>query len=211
MTDLADQERRFEEHLRGVWAGDPAHDLEHVHRVVRTAKALAASEGARLDVVVPAAWLHDVVAVAKDSADRSRASSLAAAEATSLLLRWRYPGALVAEIAHAIEAHSFSAGIEPRAPEARVVQDADRLDALGSIGIARCFAVGGALGRPLYDPADPFCERRPPDDARFTVDHFFAKLLDLPATMRTAAGRTEGERRAERVRAFLGGLREELR
>ena len=65
--------------------------------------------------------------------------------------------ACLPEIRHAIEAHSYSAGIAPRTIEAKVVQDADRLDALGAIGLARCIAVGAALGRPLYEPDDPFC------------------------------------------------------
>ncbi len=111
-----------------------------------------------------------------------------------------YPPACLPDIRHAIEAHSFSAGIAPRTVEAKVVQDADRLDALGAIGLARCIAVGTALGRPLYEPEDPFCRARTPDDGGASVDHFYAKLLKLAGTMQTAAGRREAERRT----AFLG-------
>nr|MCU0650475.1 HD domain-containing protein [Gemmatimonadaceae bacterium] len=122
--------------------GDAAHDHCHVWRVVATAERLAAIEGARLDVVRPAAWLHDCVVVPKDAPHRARASRLAADEAVRLLAAWGFGALPLDEIAHAIAAHSFSAGIAPRTLEARVVQDADRLDALGAIGLARCLALG---------------------------------------------------------------------
>ena len=190
--------------------GDAAHDAEHVRRVVATATALAVEEGAPLEEVVPAAWLHDCVSVPKTSPDRVRASRLAADEAVRLLAAWGYPTRWHAGIAHAIAAHSFSAGIAPRTPAARVVQDADRLDALGAVGLARTLMLGGALGRPLYDPGDPFCARRAADDATATVDHLYTKLLGLAATMTTAAGRREGERRTAFLHAFLAELAREL-
>jgi uncharacterized protein len=150
------------------------------------------------------------VHVAKDSPDRASASRLAAAHAVDFLQSVGYPADVLPDIAHAIEAHSYSAGIPPRTIEARVVQDADRLDALGAIGIARCIAVGSALGRPLYDPEDPFCESRAPDDAGASIDHFYTKLLKLSATMQTEAGRQEAERRAGFIRAFIAQLRSEI-
>jgi len=190
--------------------GDPGHGLIHLRRVVGTAVALAAEEGARMDIVLPAAWLHDCVHVAKDSPDRKRASRLAAVHASEFLERSGYPADVLPAIRHAIEAHSYSAGIPPTTVEAKIVQDADRLDALGAIGIARCIAVGAALGRPLYEPDDPFCERRAPDDAGASVDHFYSKLLKLAATMQTQAGRKEAERRTEFLRAFIAQLRSEI-
>ena len=206
--------RRLAAHVGGSaalhGAPDAAHDAEHVRRVVRTALALAPAEGAAPDVVLPAAWLHDLVPVAKRSPDRPRASRLAAAAAVRLLAGWGYPAAWLPEVAHAIAAHSFSAAIAPRTAAARVVQDADRLDALGAVGLARCLMLGGELGRPLYDPDDPFAERRPVDDAAWTLDHLPAKLLGLAATMRTAAGRREAERRTALLHGFRAALRREL-
>lgn len=186
-------------------AADAGHDLSHIERVVANATRLAQAEQARLDIVLPAAWLHDCVAVAKDSPDRARASGLAAEAAVEFLSANGYAPHLLPDIAHAIEAHSYSAGIPTRSLEARVVQDADRLDALGAIGIARCMMVGGKLDRPLYDPEDPFCRRREPDDRRFGLDHFYTKLLKLPATMQTDSGRRVA---AERVRVMEGFLSE---
>lgn len=203
-------EPRFVGFLDGHPDPDPGHGVVHLRRVVATALQLAKEEGARLEVVLPAAWLHDCVNVPKDSPDRPRASRLAAEHAVRFLRDAGYAEEFLDGIAHAIEAHSFSAGIPPRTVEAKVVQDADRLDALGAIGIARCIAVGAALGRPLYQPDDPFCERREPDDRGASVDHFYTKLLTLAGTMQTGAGRREALRRTEFMQAFLGRLRQEI-
>ena len=132
LTDFAGLEQRCREKLAA--GGDAAHDLAHIERVVRNAQALAATEGARLEVVLPAAWLHDCVTVPKDSPQRAAASRRAAAQAVVWLCEWGWPEVLRPEIAHAIEAHSFTAGITPTTIEAKVVQDADRLDALGGGG-----------------------------------------------------------------------------
>jgi len=191
-------------------AADSAHDLSHIKRVVKTTLYLTDIESANIDVTLPAAWLHDCVAVAKDSPLRSQASRMAAEAATAYLARIDYPESLLPEIAHAIEAHSFSAGIPCRTLEAKVVQDADRMDALGAIGIARCLAVGGRFNLPLFHPEDPFCENREPDERSWAIDHFYTKLLKLPATMQTQAGRAEAERRAGLMRQYLKDLSEEI-
>ncbi|MGH8135705.1 MAG: HD domain-containing protein [Steroidobacteraceae bacterium] len=200
----------FERFLSDQRGSDPGHGLVHVRRVVSTARRLCIHEGARGEIVLPAAWLHDCVHVAKDSGERSSASRIAAAHAIAFLTTAGYPSACLADIRHAIEAHSFSAGILPRTIEAKVVQDADRLDALGAIGIARCIAVGASLGRPIYQDDDPFCTSREPDDAGASVDHFYTKLLKLADTMQTEAGRLEARRRSAYMEAYLDQLRSEI-
>lgn len=189
---------------------DPAHDLLHLKRVVRMAKALSVAEKAQLEVVVPAAWLHDVVAIPKDDPRRSQASRLSARAAVDILQGAGYPERHLDAIAHAIESHSFSAGIAATTVEARVVQDADRLDGLGAIGIARCFATAGSLGRAFYREQDPFCTGRPPDDGQYTIDHFFQKLFKTAETLQTEAGRAEGRRRVGIMRRYLADLQAEL-
>ena len=204
---------RCEAHVRQSMAGDPAHDLSHVRRVVLWARRLAEAEGADLGVVVPAAWLHDVVTVPKDSPDRARASRIAADEASQWLRAEGYPAKTIPAVAHAVEAHSFTAGVEPRTVEAEVVQDADRLDALGAIGLARMYAMSAVFGSQVVHPDDPVPAEpptRPLDDKRWATDHAFVKLLRLPATMRTAAGRAEAERRAAFLRQYLDQLRSEV-
>jgi uncharacterized protein len=205
-----DWEPRLRRFVAAQPGADPGHGPAHLERVVATALRLATEEGARIEVVLPAAWLHDCVHVAKDSPHRSNASRLAAEHAVRYLESEGYPAAALPEVRHAIEAHSYSAGVAPRTVEAKVVQDADRLDALGAIGLARCIAVGTALDRPLYEPADPFCRKRAPGDHGASVDHFYSKLLKLAGTMQTAAGRREAERRTAFLRAFLAQLESEI-
>lgn len=196
--------------VAGETPADAAHDLGHVRRVVANARQLTASENADARVTLPAAWLHDCVAIAKDDPRRSQGSRLAGEAAVAFLSTTDYPADLLDAVRHAIEAHSFSAAIPARSLEAKVVQDADRLDSLGAIGIARCLLVGGRLNRPLLCAEDPFCDRREPDDSRYTIDHFYAKLLTLPATMQTGAGRELAEQRAEVMKNYLDTLRAEL-
>ncbi|MGI8855144.1 MAG: HD domain-containing protein [Thermomicrobiales bacterium] len=209
--DLTDWEEQFAVFLasREV-AGDAAHDDMHVRRVVANARLLAAAEGADLHVVIPAAWLHDCVIVAKDSPERTMASRLAAIAAGDFLRGAGYDARQIPAIQHAIESHSFSAQIPPRTVEARVVQDADRLDALGAVGIARTMMLGGAMGKPLYDADEPFPRTRAAYDGENVLDHFFVKLLTLSDTMQTDAGRDEAMRRSDFMRTYLAQLGTEI-
>ena len=189
---------------------DTAHDFAHTKRVVANAKKLLMAELADQETVLAAAWLHDCVTLPKDHPEREKASALAAETAVQFLKEIDFPDEKLEETAHAIEAHSFSAGIKPRTMEAKIVQDSDRLDALGAIGIARCFVVAGELSRPIYNPDDPFCETRKPDDAGWTVDHFYTKLLKLPDTMNTKSARAEAKKRAIYMERYLNQLRNEI-
>lgn len=190
-------------------ASDPSHDILHIRRVVRTARKLAAEEGAEIMVVEPAAWFHDCVIVAKNDPRRAQASRLSADAAIGMLRGMDYPSAYFDAIHHAIAAHSYSAGIPPETLEAQVVQDADRLDGVGAIGVARCFTVGALLGRPFYHDGDILAQRRAPDDQVHTIDHFFVKLFKTVDTLQTAAGRAEGARRAEYMRGYLAAFARE--
>lgn len=210
--DLSLWEPRFEQFVaQRSSQTDVAHDLAHVRRVVSNAKRLAVSEDARMEIVLPAAWLHDCATVAKDSPLRSTASALAARTAGDFLLDSGFPTELVPDVRHAIEAHSFSARVTPRTQEAMVVQDADRLDALGAVGIARCLMLGGVMGRPMYDPDEPFPHTRALDDASNVLDHFYVKLLRISSTMTTAAGRAEARRRTAFMCDYLRQLGREIR
>ena len=198
------------EFLSKMVPADAAHDISHVRRVVKNVRYLTEYEKANSLITLPSAWLHDCVAVAKDSPLRSQGSRLAAEAATEFLTEISYPEELLPEVFHAIEAHSYSAGIPVRSKEAAIVQDADRLDSLGAIGIARCLLVGGKLNLQLISQEDPFCDQREPDDSQFTIDHFYAKLFKLPDTMKTEAGRQEAQRRAQLMQRYLDDLRQEM-
>ncbi len=204
-------EVKFEAAIKEIaTADDPAHDLLHFKRVVQMAKKLCAREGGRFEVVVPAAWLHDFFIVPKDSPLRSQASKLSAQKAIEFLDSIKYPREFFNDIAHAIECHSFSANIATKSLEAEIVQDADRLDGLGAIGIARCFATAGLLKRSFYSDCDPFCENRTPNDEQYTLDHFYKKLFKTAETLKTKSGIEEGRRRADCMRLYLESLKVEI-
>lgn len=208
MINLSNWENKFEMKISEVASSDdPAHDLLHFKRVVGLARRFCEQEKAQAEIVIPAAWLHDLVIVPKNSPLRSQASKLSAERALEFLTSIEYPKIYFTDIAHAIEGHSFSANIEVKTLEAKIVQDADRLDGLGAIGIARCFATAGLLKRPFYNPDDPFCETRTPDDSQFTIDHFFTKLFKTAETLKTKSGLEEGQRRVDTMKAYLSTLR----
>lgn len=190
--------------------GDGAHDAAHLQRVWRSVQALQAVEGGDLEALLAATLLHDCVNVEKNSPLRAQASRLSAQKAGEVLAGQGWPQARIAVVAHAIEAHSHSAAITPHSIEARILQDADRLDAMGLIGAARCFYVGGRLGRALYDPADPRGELRPLDDTRYTLDHFQTKLLRLAEGFQTTEGARRAAQRQQRLRDFYEAFLQEL-
>ena len=217
LSDAAIWEGIIATWLRANVAEDPAHDVHHLMRVWRTARGLAAEEAqapaaARADllVVLAASLLHDVVNVPKDHPDRSRASRLSADRAEEVLRGLGFPEGPLPAVRHAIEAHSYSAGIAPLTVEARLVQDADRLESLGAIGIARCFATSGLMKRALFHGDDPLAAGRPLDDLQYALDHFEAKLLRLPATMQTVAGRWRAQERADFLLTFRTQLLAEI-
>ena len=191
-------------------ATDGAHDIAHLARVWRNAKAMQLEEGGDLEILAAAVLLHDCVAVPKDSPLRCQASRLAATEATSQLKRLEWSDERIACVASAIESHSYSAGIVPTTPEACILQDADRLDAIGFTGIARCFYTAGRMGSSLYEGLDPRGNHRTLNDSAFALDHFPAKLLNLTDGFKTTTGRLLARKRHEAVRYFYDGLLGEI-
>jgi uncharacterized protein len=190
---------------------DGSHDRSHLMRVWQNASAIAEGEGGcDPDVLTAAVILHDCVAVEKNSPLRSQASRLAAEKAREILAGLGWDSARIEAAAHAVEAHSFSAGIPPRTLEARIVQDADRLDAIGAIGIARCFYVAGRMQSALYHADDPSGANRPLDDARHALDHFDTKLFKVAANFQTATGQRMAEARTQTMRDFVRTLLDEI-
>lgn len=189
---------------------DGSHDLAHIHRVFRNALKIQAGEGGDAEILAAAVLLHDCVAVEKSSPLRSQASRLAAEKASGILAALGWPKERIEAVAHAILTHSFSANIKPETLEAKMLQDADRLDAIGMVGVARCFYIAGRMGSGLYHPGDPGAEQRPLDDRSFAIDHFPAKLLKLSDGFQTETGRKLAEERHERLNLFLTLFRDEI-
>jgi len=205
-----DYENKIKKFVNGIPSQDSAHHFDHIERVVSNARYLAQIEQAKTEIVVPAAYLHDCVNLRKDDPNRSKSSALAADKAIGFLSSINYPSEYFDSIHHAILAHSFSANIQPLTLEAKVVQDADRLDSLGAIGIARCIQVGTQLGRSLYCEDDAICVHRVPDDTQYTIDHFHTKLLKLAECMHTEAARRSASERTEFMKNYLMQLSSEL-
>lgn len=205
---LLDELRALAEHtLRGR---PPAHDFSHVERVAALAETLARAEGADVETVVVASLLHEQVNLPKDHASSIRSGDLCAEAVEEALAARGVRADLVARVAGCIREHSFSKGARPTTLEAAVVQDADRLDAIGAVGIARLFATSTEMGVPFFSPDDPLCRRRTPDDRRWGVDHFHRKLLRIPGALHTPTARRLAVRREATMRAFLEALGEEL-
>lgn len=190
-------------HSRGTGESfDGSHDLSHLLRVAYW--GLRISDGSVPAVeIVAAALLHDLVNTSKNSPDRALASERSAEESRGILTRSGFIADECERICGAIRDHSFSRGATPKDLLGCVLQDADRLEALGAIGIARAFATGQTLGAVFYHFDNPWAEGRELDDSLFTIDHFFRKLLKLPEKMNTENGRLEAEHRVEFMKNFL--------
>ena len=191
-------------------ADDGSHDAAHLIRVWKNARRIQAEEGGDLRLLAAAVLLHDCVAVEKNSPLRAEASRLAAEKASGLLAAEGWSESDVAAVAHAILTHSFSANIAPETLAAKILQDADRLDAIGMMGAARCFYIAGRMGSGLYDPMDPLAENRPLDDKAFAIDHFEVKLFKLADGFQTSAGARMAQERTQRLRVIRDMLMDEI-
>ena len=193
-------------------ADDGAHDIAHFRRVWKTAMALNHEEGEQANplILLAAAYLHDIVSLPKDHPQRHLSSQLAAKQALVILDELTFPASLIPAVCHAIEAHSFSANIPAQTLEARLIQDADRMEALGAIGLARVFYTSGRMQRAMFDPHDPLAKHRPLDDQAFALDHFFIKLYRVAEGMQTEAGRRMAQKRKAFLEQYVTTLLSEL-
>jgi uncharacterized protein len=189
---------------------DGAHDDAHLLRVWRNVERIAGHEGGDTEILLAATLLHDCIWVDKASPKRRMASQLAAEKASEVLSDLRWESDRVGQVYHAIHAHSYSARIEPLSLEAKILQDADRLDAMGFIGVARCIYLAGARKAAIYHTTDPVAEARPLDDAAYALDHFQTKLFSLGNGLQTETGRRLAVERAANLKGFFSGLLAEI-
>jgi len=185
---------------------DAAHDVAHLQRVVTNATLILDSVPSSAEpdefVVHAACWLHDVVQLPKGSGAPGESARRSADFAACLLAELGLAPERAAHVAAAVRTHSYSGGERPETLEAGIVQDADRLDALGAVGIARLFVIAGKLDSALHHPDDPRATERPLEDARYALDHIAAKLVKLPELMNTDAAREIADERLAYVLAF---------
>ena len=203
----------LEAEVARVWADetDGAHDIWHLRRVWASCQQIADALDVSVDrdVLLIAAYLHDIVNVPKDDARRTQAPQMSADHAVAWMAARGLSGQEA--VAHAILGHSYSAKHPCETLEAQVLQDADRLEALGAIGIARCFNVAGQIGAGLVHGGDPLAEGRELDDRAFALDHFEVKLFGIAETLHTAPARKMAAERVAFMRMFQETLAREAR
>ena len=196
--------------VKKIMDNDSAHDFDHVMRVYSNAQKICKKEKANEKLVLCAALLHDIVSYPK-SDKRSKLSSIESAKKSKTILKqYDFTNDELLIISDAIHDHSFSQNKITEHIVGKILQDADRLDAIGAIGIARVFATAGSLKRPFYNIDDPFCKTRTPDDKTWTVDHFYQKLLKLESLMNTKSGKIEAKKRTKVLKDFLKQLKLEI-
>lgn len=193
-----------------------AHDRFHIQRVHAWTLRLAAEAGADPDLAGAAALVHDLVFVPKDSAQRAEGGERSAAAAPEVLAAAGYDALEITQIADAVRTSSWSRGLPPVGPLGAVLQDADRLDALGALGLMRNLACAQHMAKPgrggFYHPDDALARSgRPLEDKAWATDHLFAKLLKLADGMHTVTARDEARRRHDFLLAWLAELEQELR
>lgn len=202
--------------LSSVHRNDLAHDELHIRRVFAWTQILAGQEGADKNLAGACAILHDLINVPKESAQRSRAAALSAEAAQDVLEKAGYGANEIAQIKEAIATSNWSAQKRPSSALGEILQDADRLDAIGAIGIARTFATAQSMATRgaklrLYAPEDPFgALGRDAQDSRYALDHFRAKLLTLAQGMHTPGAQEEAARRHKVMERYLDELGREL-
>jgi uncharacterized protein len=200
--------RRVERMLEGR---DPAHDFHHIMRVYKNAKLIGQHEGADMDVLLPAVLLHDIIVYPKESAMSSRSSDESAELAENILQSHGYSQYEIKRISYCIRSHSYTKRLVPASLEGKILQDADRLDALGAIGIARTFSVSGSEKRTFYNADDPFYRSsRELDDRQWTLDHFQTKLLKLKDLMHTKTAKKIAQERTTFMMLFIRQLQKEI-
>jgi len=201
---------QLQKEARNKISNDPAHDFDHIIRVYKNAEKLSKKEKANTKLVLCAVLLHDIVNYKKSDKRSKNSSTKSTIMARKILSKYSFSNSEIKIITDAIRDHSFSKNKTPSTLVGKILQDADRLDAIGAIGIARAFAVSGAEDRPFYNRIDPFCSKRKPNDQKWAVDHFYRKLLKLEKLMNTKSAKIEAKKRTKVLKSFLSELKHEI-
>jgi len=184
------------------------HSESHVDRVYSLAVRIAKEENADLDVVKAAVLLHDIARAMEDEGKIEDHATEGAKMARKVLEEVDFPKEKLDKVIHCIETHRFKKGLEAKTLEAKILQDAERLDIIGAIGLARVFTRGGWSNMPIYDPTIPPKEKY--DGKSLTsVNHIYEKILKVKGTINTDAAKEIAEERHKFVEQFLERLMKE--
>ena len=185
------------------------HDFDHLTRVFNLALHLQETEGGNREVIGLAALAHDIHRLIQNERGSHCSPKESLPKVTEVLAELNLDSRIQEQVLHCIEFHeeyAFSAtGVTVTDIETLILQDADNLDAIGAIGIARTFVYSGAHGVRMWDPAVPF-EEQAYDDSKHdasTLHHFHNKLLRLSGNMNTATGKKMAQARHEVMEAFV--------
>lgn len=209
------------EQARGFYAdADSAHDFEHILRVMKMSELLAQAEGGDIEVARAAALLHDIARHEEDSATNTEHvgapldhAEISANDARAYLLENGAPADLADRVADAIRSHRFRGTARPETLEAKILFDADKLDSIGAIGVARAYAVSGALNQKLYsEPKEnAVATRRQHDQGHTPVDEYHVKLKHLRERFFTPTAQRIANERDAFMREFFERLTGEVR
>ena len=189
---------------------DPSHDFEHIMRVYKNAEKICKTESVNKKLVLISVLLHDIVKKSQSRKSSKSSADLSAEKSLEILKKLNMSKLEINIITEAIRNHSFTKKKISKTIEGRILQDADRLDAIGAVGIARAFCVSGVKNRPFYNPNNPFAKKRTLNDKKWTLDHFFKKLLLLENQMNTKFGKIEARRRTIILKKFIDHLKLEI-
>jgi len=179
------------------------HDWFHIERVYQTAIEIGKVEEANMSILKPAALLHDIAKKKEDMGKTKCHAQEGAKMAKKILNDLGYPKEKIKQIAYAIKVHRYKRQIKPKTLEAQILQDADRIDVLGAIGVGRIFSYGGEHKRPMHNPKIPPQSYYDSNSAT-TVNHFFEKICKLkPDTFNTKTGRQIANERYKYSRNFV--------
>lgn len=185
-----------------------AHDFLHVMRVYESGQKIGIKEGADMNILEPALLLHDLGMAVPGSKETHAERSVI--YANQFLEEIKYLKKYHEAILYAIKYHSWRFSNLAVTLEHKILQDADKLDGLGSIGVIRAFLVGAQHGRLAYDRNDPEPINRELDDNTYTLDHFYTKLFKLPDLLHTATAREIAKQRVEFMYLFINQLVQEI-
>jgi uncharacterized protein len=190
---------------------DISHDFYHAKRVMDLSLHLSEYESGDTDIIIPAALFHDAIVYPKNDPKTIYSGRDSAYVAQEVLdaKEW-YPQDKISYVMAAIEDHSYHKGRIPETIEGKIVQDADRLEAMGAISIMRTFSSGVYMDRVFFHPDDPFCTNRDPDSLKYSFDFIYSRLLHVKDSLNTETAKKLAERRHAFIEMFEKQARYEL-
>lgn len=191
------------ERVKFAMENDGSHDFSHIERVYKLAMRIAKDEKVDLDIIKAAVYLHDIAKGKENRGEIECHAEGGAKMAEEILTELSFPKEKIPLVLECIRLHRYSKNLRAQTKEAEILQDADRLDALGAITIARIFMYNGYRGNPMYDPKKvPDKEYRGQETT--AINHFYEKIFKLkPKTFKTKAAREIAKERYAFIREYV--------